>query len=210
MLDKIKNKKIILFGEIHGTKEIPVYIRKLCRIILRDRNNILYLLELPKEIEPKINKFIRKEISKKELIKDRLLEDSICDGRFTPSILRNIKSLSSKGVKFKCIDSVEGKPSERDKDMAGRVVKLIKKYPKPKILLHIGNFHVSSKKIRYKNRTWKPFKLYLPPKIINNSVTIICTAQKGSFYNQGVKKVKNNSLKNKNAISLKVSPSYFR
>ena len=188
IINKVKNKKIIFFGEIHGTKEIPERIRDICDVLLIKGDKILYALELPVEIESKLNKFLKKEISEEELIKDKLLKDPISDGRFTPSLLKSIKYLSCDNAIFKCIDSLEGNVADRDGNMAKRLIKMVKMYPDHKIIVHLGNFHVSSKKVKFDGKTFKPLKLFMPRDLLNKSVTFVYNI-KGSYFNQGLRKV---------------------
>ena len=57
---------------MHGTKDIPERTFKLIEPIIKDKK-IIFCLELPRQVEKELYKYLNKEISKKELFKSRYL-----------------------------------------------------------------------------------------------------------------------------------------
>ena len=57
IISKIKNKKLILFGEIHGTKEIPELLSTFFNDVAKNESFNL-CLEIPDEFQEQLNSYI--------------------------------------------------------------------------------------------------------------------------------------------------------
>src|SRR3989338_6620894 len=91
--DKIKNKQIIFFGEIHGSKEIPLILAEFFRIFSQEEDFDL-ALEVPRDNQEKIDNFLmlRNEEILKEISFFKQQENS--DGRNSLEYLRLIKTIA--------------------------------------------------------------------------------------------------------------------
>lgn len=58
LLSKIKDKQIVIFGEIHGTKEIPELLSRLFYEISK-KENFNLCLEIPIEFQKSISLFMK-------------------------------------------------------------------------------------------------------------------------------------------------------
>ena len=207
----MEDKKLILIGEMHGTKEIPNKIKELCQSIQED---IIYCLELPIQIKSLFLNFLNNKLSLNQFLQNNLVKEAVQDGRITPALVESLKQIKHK-INLEFVDDLESDIIKRDENIAINFVNIVKKHPNKKIILHCGNFHINDKIIMFENRMVKPARLFLPKEILNQCHTVIFLPSEGKYYNHGIKKViyKTTYLKSTAEIKytyLKVSPSYFK
>jgi hypothetical protein len=54
----VSEKKIVLFGEIHGTEQSPAYFRRLVCTLLTTHPHLLVALEIPRDEQQRIDTFL--------------------------------------------------------------------------------------------------------------------------------------------------------
>ena len=64
LMDKIKDKNLVIFGEIHGTKEIPELLSEFFSEIAKEEDFDV-CLEIPMEFQDNIKDFFNKKNAKK-------------------------------------------------------------------------------------------------------------------------------------------------
>ena len=172
VIELIKKSKYILIGEIHGTKKIPISALKLIYPIIK-KNKIIFCLEIPKQTDKKLYKYLNDKIKKKEFLDSFFLMDAISDKRITNNILSFYKKLYKHGVIFKGLEDYNNeKINKRDMLMAKRFIEIIKKNWADKYILYVGNMHLIEKAIKIGKFEVNPIKIYLPKNIVKKSLTI--------------------------------------
>ncbi len=168
----IADHKYIFIGEIHGTKEIPNLTLEFVLPAIKNRN-VIFFLEIPKESEKELYKYLNSTINKRRFLNSVYLFDAIFDKRITNDILVMCKKLKRAGVKIKGLENYSnGNPYERDKDMAKRFLKVVNNKKGDKYIVYIGNLHLLEKSFRINKFKLDPFKAHLPKRILKKALTI--------------------------------------
>lgn len=197
--DKIKNKKIIFFGEVHGTKEIPLLLAEFFKIFSQEDDFDL-ALEVPRDNQEKIDDFLRlgKEETLKEISFFKPRKNS--DGRNSLEYLQLIKTIAeinlqrSLPIRIFCIDlSLQDRfesQNEREENMANNILDLWKKEKKMFVIL--GNIHASKKEFTFcENIIYSvAYHLSIFPHLTQNIFSVSLQPRAGKFFNFGIKKVK--------------------
>ncbi len=219
LIEILLNKKLITFGEIHGTKEIPLLISKVIRELQSNTSRIF--LEIPKKNQKYIDNYLKFH-NKEDLYKIPFFRQKIKDGRNSKENLDLIELLSKISktngkLKIFCIEPDDN--SEKDYFMYKEIRKLFD--DKGINIFIAGNIHASKDKLFFKDKKIIPTGYYLKRWLNEDLIVINFTANKGKFYNFGVKKIKSKK-DNKEGIFLsniknydleyrinKVTPSIF-
>ena len=217
--DKIKDKKLILFGEIHGTKEIPKLIEKfLIEIAKTEEFNIC--LEIPEEFQEKIDEFM--ESGNDDVLENIpfFLEPDNQDGRGSLEYLDIIKEINNidknykRNIKIFCIDSNSDNQERRESYLAENI---LKKISDKKTFAILGDVHASKSFVSFFGKKFLPAGGILFNKLGNKMFSTRILPKKGEFFNFGVKKIiESNSedLFNKNFDYIheleKVTPCSFQ
>ncbi|MBU2496743.1 MAG: hypothetical protein KJ767_01645 [Nanoarchaeota archaeon] len=189
--EKIKDKSLVIFGEIHGTKEIPELLSRFFVEIAKDEEfNICF--EIPTEFQEKISLFMRNG-------DDNLLRNSsffsknkFKDGRNSIEYLNLIKSLYDINLKNKmnievfCIDSIANNQKEKEEGLAENILKSLQN---KKTFAILGSIHASKKPIQFKGIYIIPAGNILFKKLNNKMFNINILPNKGHFFNFGIKKI---------------------
>ena len=120
----ISKHKYIFIGEIHGVREINYRIFEILKALGKEK--IVLCIEMPRQAEDILIKFLQGKISKNELFKSEHLADMLQDKRLHDGTLSLYKKLYDKGVDINGLEDYDGEPSERDKNMAERFMEIIK------------------------------------------------------------------------------------
>jgi hypothetical protein len=183
---KIKDKNLILFGEIHGTKEIPKLLSQFFSEIAKEEEfNIS--LEIPQEFQANIEDFFK--------IKE---EDS--DGRNSLEYLELIKNIENlnkkynKKIKIFCVDmnsdslieNEEDIQNIREKIIAENIIKIINN---KKTFVVLGNIHASKKNLSFHQINIIPSGAILFNKLKDKMFSINILPKKGVFFNTRLKKI---------------------
>lgn len=193
----IKESRVILFGEIHGTREIPELMKE---ILFRSASchEINLGLEIPSTYQTEVNLFLTsgKESLLKKIPFFKSHEKS--DGRNSREYSGLIKFIYgfnkrfSKKIKIFCLDvSEKGRvmsQNERERKIKYNILKKI--YPNKKLAVVLGNFHVSKKIFCHKKIRIFPVAYRLHKKLGESLVTINLHPLSGKFYNFGIKEIK--------------------
>ncbi len=187
VIELIKDKELILLGEIHGTKEIPNFISKLfSEILINEDFNVC--MEIPVSYKENIEDFFKKG-----------KEDS--DGRNSVEYLNLIKNLQSlkkhhnRNIQIFYIDSEDSEQNEREKGMAENILKNLHG---KKTFVIMGNIHTSKKPILFNDLVIYPTGFILNEKLNGKIFCIKIAPSKGKFYNFGIKDISLNKKDNSN------------
>jgi len=193
--NKIQGKKVILFGETHGTKEIPELIFSFFSeyISYADFN---VGLELSSTFQEKIDEFFSS--GNEEILNELFYEEFENDGRKTIEYLnfiKNIRELNikhNKKIKIICVDVEEDFESKdfqnkREEVIAEKIITNTKKM----FFVILGNIHASKKDITFPGITIIPAGKYISQKLKNQVLNINLIPKSGEFYNFSIKKVDN-------------------
>ncbi len=179
--EKIRGKSLILFGELHGTKEIPKFIEKFFSELAKEEEfNICF--EIPREFQENIEEFFK--ISKKEE----------SDGRNSLEYLNLIKKLNSldRNIDIFCIDPEGETQIEREEGLAKNILKHVNE---KKTFVILGDVHASKNKLSIGGTKINPMGAILSEKLKEKMFSIRIVPSRGKFFNFGVKEIKEGSEK---------------
>lgn len=181
--EKIKDKKIIIFGEIHGTKEIPKILSQFF-FKLAKQENFNVCLEIPSDFQNNIEDFFKNK--------------EFDDGRNSLEYFNLIQSLNNinkeydKNIKIFYIDVLlyeKISQNEREKIMAENIIKSLED---KKVFVILGNVHASKIPIKFQDINIITTGTRLYKKLNGEMFSINFVSKKGSFYNFGIKEINNN------------------
>ncbi len=125
-----KNKKLILIGEQHGTKEIPEFLINYFSNLNEDIN---ICLEIPKNFQDNINDFFKTDDT----------------GLRTLEYLNFVKQIKKLNIKMFCIvadyKKITKNQNKGEKIMRDNILKVMKNNKKTFVIL--GNIHACKKKV---------------------------------------------------------------
>ena len=144
----LASKKIIAIGEMHGTREVPLFVLKLAQQLEKENKPLTVALEIGSNYQQVMDEFI----TNGDFEKLTQLDDfTYPDGRSSIAMGELIKGLREiRTLKILCFDIPAGtSPSlNRDSLMA---VNLIKNYQGEQMIILTGNLHAN-----LKEGYWKP------------------------------------------------------
>src|SRR3989344_2614767 len=171
VIDLIEKHKYIFIGEIHGTKEIPEKIFELIKPAIKNKKNI-FCLELPKQAEKELYKYLNKKIIKEELFKCNFLQGAVFDKRLDEDRLAIYEKLHKNGVILRCLENYDIEDiNKRDEEMAKSFLEIIKEKAN-KYFVYVGNLHIIDEEIEIMGMKVRPIKIYLSKDILSNVLTI--------------------------------------
>lgn len=189
---KMKDRQLILFGEIHGTKEIPEFLSKFFSEIAKEEDfNVC--LEIPSEFQKNVESFFK------------FNKEKHGDGRNSSEylgLIQNLKNLNKKygrDIKIFCIDIGSGIhvrdekniQNFREKIMAKNILKCLKD---KKTFVIMGDIHAFKKPILFGKLKINPVGSILFNKIKNKMYNIRIMPTKGNFFNFGIKEIYRNKF----------------
>jgi len=192
--------KLILLGEIHGTKEIPYEIKKIITS-LTHHNLKKVFFEAPIEEQKYLDDFIKTgSISSLNNIPSFKYKEN-SDGRNSKEYLDLIEYLrSKKTVKIFFVDSIKGDLNKRDLNIYKNIKKLISKDEGLSIFI-TGNIHAYTEIINLKDIKMKTTGYYLKKDLKDKLASVNFIPANGNFYNLGLKKI--NKKYNLSKITIK-------
>ncbi len=146
--DKIKDKKLILFGEIHGTKENYRMLLRFFSEIAKEQDFNL-CLEIPIEFQSQIDSFM-KNGNYNILKKIPFFSKENLDSRNNQEYINFIKEIykinlkNQKNIKIFFIEPFAYNQEEKEMGLAKNILKLINN---EKIFVILGDIHASKKQI---------------------------------------------------------------
>lgn len=191
IISKIKDKKIILFGEIHGTKEIPELLSTFFNDIAKDEDFNL-CLEIPDEFQKQLDSYMNS--GDYNALKSILFfsKDYCLDGRNSLEYVNLIKTIYdinseyNRNIKIFCIDPLANSQEEKENGMADKILKLPKN---KKLFVIFGNVHASKIPIKFQDINITTTGTILHKKLNEEVFSINFIPKKGSFYNFGIKEI---------------------
>lgn len=215
---KIEGKKLVLFGEIHGTKEIPEMLSEFFEKYAKDHDfNIC--MEIPSENQRWIDNFLL--IGQDSYLKEMpFFKYSNSDGRNSLEYFNLIKNIYkvglkiAKDIKIFCIDSSNLEDykdqNEREIIIANNIKKV---YLDRTTFIIIGNIHASKNVINLQASKIIPVCYHLLNEFKDKLVSINFMPKAGRFFNIKIQDVEYSDDFNKNFdynyIIEKVSPCSF-
>lgn len=129
-----KNKKLVMFGEMHGTNEMPAYAAAVIKQTARKFPNIYVGVEFPVEIQPNIDQFM-KTGDPRFLKSTKFFNDPTQhSGRGSQAMVAFLNELRTAGdVRVFCFDMQSTKKENRETLMAKRVLSVIAEINSPKM-----------------------------------------------------------------------------
>ena len=191
--NKIKNKELILFGEMHGTKETPELLSHFFSEMAKEKDfNIC--LEIPQEFQNNIEDFFKNN-------------KKFNDGRNSLeyyNLIQNIKNLNKKynrSIKLFCIDINSNFNIKNDKDIQNireREIaqNILNVLDKKKTFVVLGNIHASKKSLSLGQIKIMPSGTILFNKLKDKIFSINFLPKKGKFFNIGLKEISENDFDN--------------
>lgn len=178
---------MILLGEVHGTKEIPLLFAQVVDQ-LSEHKPIFLCLEMPRKNQPFIDKFVEKK-------EERLLRAipffraPFEDGRNSREMFTFLEKVAGmKNVSIVCIDTnTYTTQNAREKYMADRIAELAANGRK--IIALLGNTHTARKQITLGDETIEPTGFVLSKEFGTKLYCIAIQPSSGTLYNFGRKNV---------------------
>ncbi len=172
----LKKEQVIVFGEVHGTKETPEMLTHALSK-LAEYGGFNLCLEIPKEFEKQPEKFFAQ---------------SLGDGRNSLEYLRLVHQLGSyEGVRIFFVEEDTGKGT-KDENLANRVADIVACGGKTVIIL--GNMHARKKPLKFGSTEIIPAGYLLEKRLKKEVMSIALVPSRGMYYNHGIKKITEISL----------------
>jgi hypothetical protein len=141
--DIIDHYKIITFGEMHGSNEMPLFSFDLVKKLSKKYPNqkITLGLEIPNSEQEIVDRLI-KTGDEKLLYKSTFFSAKYQDGRASRVIVNGLKGLKSyENVEVVCFDQNQPYSDNRDTVMAQNIFNFYKKNQPYRLVIHSGNVH---------------------------------------------------------------------
>ena len=192
IIHKIKGKKIILFGETHGTKEIPNLLSKFFEDISKSESFNL-CLEIPDEFQNQLDSYM-KNGEDKELRSVSFFSKEYCtDGRNSLEYLNLINTIykinqtkKEKIELFFICPSLAENQGEAEKLIAKNILDRAKNR---KTFAVLGNIHASKKKINLFGKTIITAGFLINQEIKEKMFSILLKPESGKFFSNGLKEI---------------------
>ncbi len=188
---KIKNKRLIIFGETHGTKEIPEMLTDFF-LKMAEKEEFNIGLEIPDEFQEKFDFYMNS--GDYELLSNiAFFSKEYCtDGRNSLEYLNlikkiyNFKSKYHKNIKIYCISpSLTRNQEEYEHLLAENILKIADK----KTFAVIGNVHSSKKEIYFPEQKIITAGSMIYKKMGNFAYFVLLDILDGEIFNGGLKKI---------------------
>ena len=190
LLNKTRGKQVILLGELHGTKEIPVMLENaFSRLAKKETFNVA--LEIPSRYQSNIDRFLLTGKDDYLFAADFFLNTAASDGRNSLEYLNLIRKIyainkkQKKSIHIFCIelDHVQQASSaqeEKETELTKRIIALSKK---GRLFVVLGDIHAAKKIIAISNQQIIPAGYRLAKAMGNAVISIRFSPRKGSFFN---------------------------
>jgi hypothetical protein len=139
--DFLKTRKMVVVGEMHGTKEAPDFLGQMIKAVANRKTKILVALEVPTFSQRAVDKFLL-TANEDYLRQDRFFASRYQDGRSSEAIVRLLQEVSRlPGVTVYCMDPGGQNARLRDVSMARNIVFKARGFDRVFVLT--GNIHSS-------------------------------------------------------------------
>lgn len=139
----IADKRVVWFGEMHGTREAPDLLLGLVRLVSRhDKAPPVVALEIPTNEQRAIDGYLTSG-DEALLRSSAFFNSKVKDGRSSVAMVRLLSQLrTEKKAAVFCFDpAFANTPQERDTAMAHNLRRCAKKFPDSKLVVLSGNVH---------------------------------------------------------------------
>lgn len=194
--EKIKDKKLILFGELHGTKEIPDMISNFfSELAIEEDFNVC--LEIPEEFQKQIINFM--DIGDEKILeKIPFFAYTVnSDGRNSfeyINLIKNLRLLNKKynrEIKIFFVDSDSNTQENKEKNISENTIKILSN---KKTFMVLGDIHASKNQFSLGRLNIIPAGSMLFNKLREKMFNVRIIPLKGNFYNFGIKEISSNML----------------
>lgn len=174
IISKIKSKKVVLFGEIHGTKEIPEMLSKFFKDLAKDEDFNL-CLELPEEFQNvKLDKILS------------LAKEEGTSGLISKEYIKLIKEMPKNVKVFFIVPNLIKNQEEMEKGITDNILKLTNG---KRTIAVLGSLHSSKNKITIGKLTITPAGFLIHKELKDEMYSVLIKAKNGEFYNNGLKQI---------------------
>ena len=198
IFENIKEKEVVIFGEMHGTHEIPIILS----LFLKKASDFFdfdVLFEFPINFQKEIDDFFRSGDINILKSMDFFNNKDNNDGRNSLEYLNLINDLSNINKNyFKniCVKFVDVTPdssllqNDREREIKDNVLRILYNNPKRKVFVIIGNVHASNSVFNSGSLSIFPVSYLLRKSLGNEKVfSVNLQPSSGEFFNFGVKSV---------------------
>lgn len=174
IISRIENKRIIIFGEIHGTKEIPEMLSQFFVDISKVYEFDL-CLEMPVEFQKKIDYFIKNGNSNLLRNISFFSRKNCSDGRNSLEYIKlietiyKINSIYNKKIQIFCVDPLANNQNEKEKKFANNIINLVNN---KKIFVILGDIHASKREIHFGGTKITPAGLLIFEKLKDKMISV--------------------------------------
>ncbi len=193
--NKLIKRKIVIFGEVHGTKEIPLEFSDFLSkyILIKDFN---LCLEIPSNEQGKINEFL--DSGNLALLENTQFfsNSSESDGRNSIEIIKLINKVYElnkkydKSIKVQCVDLnydlVVDELLKRDEIIVNNIKNALSDF---QTLVLLGNFHAMNQKFVLNGLEFETVGSILKKEFGNHILTVDIAPKKGEFFNINLKRI---------------------
>ncbi len=161
---KIKENKVILLGEIHGSATAPEVIPRLTESIAE----FIFCAEYPFQADKEIFEFLNGKTSLEKLKESSYLKEAFADKRLTEMTLALFKKLHNRGIKVTGLEDYSIEITigwQKDEMMAKRILNLLQEEPSKKLIALVGNIHILSEEINLEGFQVRPIKTFFSKEI---------------------------------------------
>ena len=177
IISKIKGKKLVLFGETHGTKEIPELLLNLFSNLSKTEDFNLGL-EIPNEFQ---------NVEPDKILS--LLRETGTSGLISGEYIKLIKEMPKNIKIFFIVPNRIKNQEEMEKVVADNILKLV---GDKKTFIILGNIHASKNKIEMGNLEIVPAGFLIYQELKEKMFSILLKPKSGEFFNNGVRQVVSN------------------
>lgn len=153
----------VIFGELHGTNEIPRFFSQCVREFVGNGEEVKVFLEFPASQSADAARYVRKEVDEPALLAAPHWKRD--DGRASQAMLalyRELRGMPAPGV---ALSGIDADPGEADREQAMARNFMAAYSPKAYNLVLVGNLHAQLGKGRYSSLGGMPFGQRLQERI---------------------------------------------
>ncbi len=179
----IAEKRVVWFGELHGTREAPELFLGLVKLVSsRDAKPPVVALEIPTTEQRAINRYLTTG-DDAVLRSSAFFNSEIKDGRSSIALVQLLSKLrTEKKAAVFCFDAAQAtSPQERDTAMANNLLTCAKQYPDATLLVLSGNVHARVIEGTSWDRAYRPAAFQLS-KQLGSIVTFNLAYESGTMW----------------------------
>lgn len=150
--DDLLGHRLIMLGEMHGTREVPEYFGQLVCHALDDESSVAVGLELPVAMAPSLDRYMRsgEPDSVDALLSDPVWSPEWQDGRTSQAMLELVQELARLRLRhdgqltvhlIDAPDEYNNGPMSKGQVIASRIRRMVEETEADYLLTLTGNFH---------------------------------------------------------------------